>query len=228
LASGGEAFEPAKSHYAYFQFNGQILRRSTNGRLSELRANRWYPAPWQGARVADRSPKDIDAIDRRRRQLMVTVELRAEDKSLGPLANHWRRAREWVVPPLDFGAPRHFGDEARQDGAEAAYDEELPLELAERLCDELVAQARDGYERQGDRVAAIERRAGIYQGASNQWWSGPDRQWLVAATKEFDAGASRTLMLLGLVGIALLAVIGPASASGQRPLLLLGSTEHPA
>lgn len=199
------ASKAADPEFDFFQLGGLMLRRSKNGRVCELRANGWRPAPWHADRVAGRAPKARRNIERRLRQLMITVAIDGEELSAGALANRWRRLNEWAIPPLDFGAPRRFGDRSRQDRGEAAYDETLPHELEEGLAEELLAQARDGYERQGERVAGVERRAGIYQGgASISGGLVLTGSGLVAATDEIPSGPARIIMLLGLMFVLLL------------------------
>jgi hypothetical protein len=155
--------------YEYFTIANppRVVRRADDGSVSELTPSGWRPAPWLQKRVAGRKPLDPEQLERRCRQRMNDTPLDADAEPSSAWAERGRRLRQWFVPPLEYGAPRHLRTESRQDAGEAAYDEQLPSQLTDELRVELLEQARDGYERQGDRVESIERRAGLYQGGAS-------------------------------------------------------------
>ena len=74
-------------------------------------------------------------------------------------------SREWLQPPLADGAPSSFTRDQHQK-ARRAYEEALPAEFAPELLEELTDEAKDGLQRQLDRVHGIEQRASLYQGGA--------------------------------------------------------------
>jgi hypothetical protein len=153
--------------YRYFQLSSPavVLRQGEDGATDELTAAGWQPAPWHTPRLASENSRDPEKISRRCRQRLNGTPLdKAAGASQGTLS---RRLRRWLTPPLDYGAPRHFIAASKQDDAQLAYAEELPDDLSGELLEELVDEARDGYERQGKRVEGVERRAGLYQGGAS-------------------------------------------------------------
>ncbi len=72
--------------------------------------------------------------------------------------------RGLLLPPLPYGAPWYFSV-TQYDNAVVAYTRDYPLpELGQQVSQDLVDQAREGYERQESRVAEIENRASGYDG----------------------------------------------------------------
>ena len=158
----------SEQQYEFFEIRGprRVVRRAPGGSVAELTSDGWLPAPWLEKKIAQEDTLDVAGLGQRSRQRLSAISLMAPTRKTSPCKSWWRRASQVAVPPLDFGAPRHL-DESSQDAGESAYDAELPPDLPEGLTEELVTQARDGYQRQGERVAGIERRAALFQGGAS-------------------------------------------------------------
>jgi uncharacterized membrane protein YsdA (DUF1294 family) len=144
-----------------------VRRISEDGtaEVTELTARGWRAAPRFARARAQKELAPLAPVEAFER-----MKERLNDRTLveGPCpgAGWWGRLREWVAPPLAYGAPRHPEAPARDAGRRDPYDSRLPT-LSDEVRAALVEQARDGYERQGKRVEGIERRAAIYQGSAS-------------------------------------------------------------
>jgi hypothetical protein len=71
--------------------------------------------------------------------------------------------REWIAPPLPYGAPVMLNP-ATEETASQALADSLKLDFSEAVLADLVQQSRDGFRGQEARVAAVEGRAGAFEG----------------------------------------------------------------
>ena len=100
--------------YCFFQLSSPavVLRRDAEGAIDELTADGWQSisTPAYSAEVAAATPQDAQRLMRRCRQRLndTPLDAPARKPSGGTLS---RRVGRWLSPPLDYGAPRHFGDE---------------------------------------------------------------------------------------------------------------------
>jgi hypothetical protein len=145
----------------------KYVRRRPSGQIDELTEKGWRPAPHMAAHVKDMKPvSEVDEEQARMRQLLIDTAIDDPARTLSAGQLRRERLKEWMVPPLQYGAPRFSGQTSRRNAAESSYGDELPPLRDAAVRAALIEQARDGYERQGNRVEGTERRAGLYQGSA--------------------------------------------------------------
>jgi hypothetical protein len=204
--------------------------RDADGDVDELTARGWRKAPWlrratsahalhdgtvhgtpawraETPEVTSGQVVDESALRRRCLQRLNGTELHDPARREWRVSAWRRRLREWLAPPLPYGAPVSVGQHA-QAAAKRAYGESLSPDLTDEIREELLRQASDGYRTQETRVAAIEAKAGAFEGyAAAAAGVAAIGAALLGGNGDDALEGLRAYALVGAVALALLCLI---------------------
>src|SRR5450755_4427195 len=139
--------------------------RVRKGEVERLTPAGWRRAPWLNPCKPRLAAQQIDSVLQLQRQSLQRVN--STETYAAPVQGTSRtctwaeRPVEWLLPPLPYGAPWYFSASDHEAAIVAYCRDHRPPGFESQ---ELLDQAREGYERQESRVAEIENRASGYDG----------------------------------------------------------------